>query len=388
VLPDTFPEALMLVAEAAPKVGVISIGLVAKTLFPVPVLVTETKFFEASVCTAELAESPVTLIEDAVAAPIFGVTSVALLDNTLLPVPVLGTLIKLSKESVATAELAVRPEKLADVPVIAPIVVAPNVLTPTVLVIPLLAVIRSPDVIVPVVVRLVKAPVFAVVAPIGPGLGNVFPEMELAFKCGTLVVLVTVNGGVPLITVLVIVDPEIFPEAVKLVALAAPKIGVTSVGLVAKTLLPDPVFVTETKLLEASVATAELAVRDEKLADVPVIAPIVVDPNVVVRTVLVNPLEAVINPPAVIVLVVVRVVKAPVLAVVPPIGPGLANVAPDNELAFKLATLVVLLTINGAVPVTTVLVKVLAVLFPELVRVVAEADPNVGLTNVGLLAKT
>ena len=49
----------------------------------------------------------------------------------------------------------------------------------------------------------------------------------------------------------------------------------------------------------------------------------------------------------------VRVVKAPVLGVVP-MAPGLAKVAPFNELAFKLVTLVVEETVNGAVPVVTV----------------------------------
>ena len=42
-----------------------------------------------------------------------------------------------------------------------------------------------------------------------------------------------------------------------------PSAGVTNVGLVANTLLPDPVFVTLTNPLLASVATAEFAVRDD-----------------------------------------------------------------------------------------------------------------------------
>ncbi len=50
----------------------------------------------------------------------------------------------------------------------------------------------------------------------------------------------------------------------------------------------------------------------------------------------------------------VRVVKAPVEAVPEPIGPGAAKVAPLSELAFKLATLVVEATTNGAVPVARV----------------------------------
>lgn len=54
------------------------------------------------------------------------------------------------------------------------------------------------------------------------------------------------------------------------------------------------------------------------------------------------------------VLVVVKVVKAPVEAVVEPIAPGAAKVAPFKELAFKFATLVVEATENGAVPVARV----------------------------------
>jgi hypothetical protein len=49
------------------------------------------------------------------------------------------------------------------------------------------------------------------------------------------------------------------------------------------------------------------------------------------------------------------VVNAPVLAVPDPIAPGAANVAPFRLLAFRLATLVVEATVNGAVPVATVL---------------------------------
>jgi hypothetical protein len=50
----------------------------------------------------------------------------------------------------------------------------------------------------------------------------------------------------------------------------------------------------------------------------------------------------------------VNVVKAPVLGVPEPIGPGAAKVAPFRELAFKLATLVVEATTKGAVPVARV----------------------------------
>jgi hypothetical protein len=75
-------------------------------------------------------------------------------------------------------------------------------------------------------------------------------------------------------------------------------------------------------------------------------------------------------PPIVVSPVVVNVVNAPVLAVVAPIGPGAANVEPFNELAFKLATTVFDATINGAVPAaivdsTVVNLPVLAVVEPS-----------------------
>ena len=49
--------------------------------------------------------------------------------------------------------------------------------------------------------------------------------------------------------------------------------------------------------------------------------------------------------------------NAPVPGVVLPIGPGEAKVAPLKDEAFRLATLVVLVTTKGAVPIATVLVK-------------------------------
>ena len=50
----------------------------------------------------------------------------------------------------------------------------------------------------------------------------------------------------------------------------------------------------------------------------------------------------------------VSVVNAPLPGVVPPIAPGDAKVAPLRLEAFRLATLVVLATTNGAVPVASV----------------------------------
>lgn len=57
-------------------------------------------------------------------------------------------------------------------------------------------------------------------------------------------------------------------------------------------------------------------------------------------------------------------VKAPVDAMPLPIAPGAANVAPPRLLAFKLATLVVDVTVRGAVPVAIVDVSTVPVIAP------------------------
>jgi hypothetical protein len=62
----------------------------------------------------------------------------------------------------------------------------------------------------------------------------------------------------------------------------------------------------------------------------------------------------VVNPASVMEVLAVKVVKVPAAAVPPPIVPGAAKVAPFKEEAFKLATLVVEATTNGAVPVARV----------------------------------
>ena len=66
--------------------------------------------------------------------------------------------------------------------------------------------------------------------------------------------------------------------------------------------------------------------------------------------------------------VALKVVKAPELAVPPPMAPGAANVAPLKLEAFKFATLVVLVTANGAVPIAKV-----DVIWPVTLRVVNAA---------------
>lgn len=60
--------------------------------------------------------------------------------------------------------------------------------------------------------------------------------------------------------------------------------------------------------------------------------------------------------------VALSVVNAPVPGVPEPMAPGAAKVAPFKLLAFKLATLVVEATENGAVPVARVKTSCLAVL--------------------------
>ena len=59
-----------------------------------------------------------------------------------------------------------------------------------------------------------------------------------------------------------------------------------------------------------------------------------------------------------------KVVKAPDPAVVLPIEPGAAKVAPPNVDAFRFGTFVVEDTVNGAVPVATVDTSVFAVIEP------------------------
>jgi hypothetical protein len=101
----TVPEVVSEVAEAAPRVGVTRVGAVAKTTDPVPVVVTDTRFLDASVATAcdafrletcadaAVRRPPVVTVPEVVrlvaeATPRIGVTNVGVFDKTLLPVPV------------------------------------------------------------------------------------------------------------------------------------------------------------------------------------------------------------------------------------------------------------------------------------------------------------
>jgi hypothetical protein len=84
----------------------------------------------------------------------------------------------------------------------------------------------------------VKRPVEGDPLPIGPGEVNVAPFNKLALRLGTLVVLETTSGAVPVATV----DVS-WPDTERLVPVAAPMIGVTRVGDVASTTPPVPTSV-------------------------------------------------------------------------------------------------------------------------------------------------
>src|SRR6185437_9305028 len=96
-----------------------------------------------------------------------------------------------------------------------------------------------------------------------------------------------------------------------LVAVATPIVGVVSVGEVASTLLPVPVFVTLTRFLLASVATALDAVNPERLSDVPAAAPMVGVTSVgeVARTFAPEPVTVVIAVPLILKLLPVPAVS-------------------------------------------------------------------------------
>jgi hypothetical protein len=180
---------------AAPNAGVTNVGEVARTLFPVPVFVTETRFLEASVASADEAVREDSWREVPVAAPRTGVTRVGDVARTLFPEPVFVTETRFLEASVASADEAVREDSWREVPV------------------------------------------------------------------------------------------------------AAPRTGVTRVGDVARTLFPEPVFVTETRFFEASVATAEDAVKPDNWSEVPKAAPIfgVVNVGEVCKTTAPEPVEEVIE---------------------------------------------------------------------------------------------
>ena len=85
VVPDVAPVKF---APAEPIVGVVRLGEVARTLLPEPVLVTLIRFLLASVATAEDAVRPESCKEVPVAAPRTGVTKVGEVARAMPPEPV------------------------------------------------------------------------------------------------------------------------------------------------------------------------------------------------------------------------------------------------------------------------------------------------------------
>jgi hypothetical protein len=120
-------------------------------------------------------------------------------------------------------------------------------------------------------------------------------------------------------------------------------------------------------VIEVKVAAAAVVPPIAMLLIVPKVPEliVIVPAPVVVKDWLLVVVLAVITP------VAVKVVNEPVLGVVEPIGPGEAKVAPLKLDAFRLATLVVLETTKGAVPVETV-----EVICPEAEMVVNTPAPD------------
>ena len=266
----------------------------------------------------------------------------------------------------------------------------------------------------------VNAALLADVPPITPGLANVAPPNKLAFRWVTTVLLLTTKGAVPSETVLINC-----PVTETLVPEATPRTGVTNVGLSDNTTLPVPVEVvvpvpplaTWSAVPESVIASVPEVVIGlpeilknagtdaATLVTVPVVG-VVHDigvptpppevntcpevPAVVGKLKLYVPATAWgkieilpdVEPDKTNVFAVISVNTA-LLATVPPIIPGLANVAPPNKLAFKLETNVVLDTDKGAVPVDTVLINC-----PVTETLVPEASPRTGVTKVGLVERT
>jgi hypothetical protein len=112
--------------------------------------------------------------------------------------------------------------------------------------------------------------------------------------------------------------------------MSAPKNVVVSAA-VALVLLPAVIFPVEVPVLNAVLKLLDALIEE--------FAPVTVRPPLAVC----SPVDP-------------SVVKDPAAAVVPPMAPGIAIVAPFRVAAFRLATLVVEDTANGAVPVASVLV--------------------------------
>ena len=205
------------------------------------------------------------------------------------------------------------------------------------------------EVITPLTPTLVKDPVLAVVDPMAPGLAKVAPLSELAFRLGMLVDDAITSGAVPVATLDVItpLTPIVVNDPVlEVVDPMAP--GLAKVDPFSKLALRFAMLVVDA-ITSAAVPVATLEV----------IAPL-------------TPI----------------VVKDPVLAVVDPMAPGLANVAPFSRLALRFAMLVVDAITSAAVPVATL--EVIAPLTPIVVNdpVLAVDDPIApGLANVAPFSK-
>lgn len=244
-----------------------------------------------------------------------------------------------------------------------------------------------------------------------------FPPM---LRLATGVVEVTVNGAVPVATVDTTTGALKFPVVVKLVPVATPMFGVIRVGEVAMTkVLPVPVwdatlvaFPTE---VIGPVKLAFVSTLDAVAAFPPMfklatgVDEVTVKGAVPVATVdtitgaLKLPVVVRLAPVAAPILGVIRVGEVAITKVfpVPVCNPTLVafptEVITPVKFAFvstlvavaafppifKLATGVVELTVNGAVPVATVETKTGAVKFPVVLRLAPVAAPMFGVSSVG-----
>lgn len=139
------------------------------------------------------------------------------------------------------------------------------------------------------------------------------------------------------------------------------------------------------KIVKALVSSAA---HDQPVGAVSPVAPLIVITAVHVFAPTVNvpaaapPVVAEIEQPLVVNFVPLEI--NPVVSIsdcaVPPMTPGEANVAPESDEALRLATLVVLVTTSGAVPMARVDVSC-----PVTLRLVPVAAPITGVTSVGLV---
>jgi hypothetical protein len=249
------------VAVATPKIGVIKVGDVANTLLPVPVLATEIKFFSASVATDCEAVRLDIFKLIAVAEPSIGVTKVGDVDNTTEPVPVL---VLTPVPPFATDNALV---KVNDVAAASPNtgVIKVGELDKTFEPVPVLAIeIKFLDASVAIAceaLRLESCKLVPVAAP-STGVTKV-GDVDNTTEPNPVLVVVPVP---PLATAKAVLR-------VNDVAAASPNTGVTNVGELDKTFEPVPVLATETKFFDASVAIDCEALRLESCKLVPVAAP-------------------------------------------------------------------------------------------------------------------